>query len=167
MLDYEEEILLEQFITYNNMSKTSRDMCMHLITHLKEVCDSEFVYGKNGDKKYDVLSMNFNSDNYIITFNGIISNDTENRCIDGIISRKANNYYVRTNIYRLNEYLEDEDKDYSTFETFTVSNDSVMRKTMYKPAHGYFEEELLPFDEIDLSNYYYKRIGREDKIMIL
>ncbi|MGM9877209.1 MAG: hypothetical protein ACI33S_01040 [Bacilli bacterium] len=167
MLDYDEEILLEQYITYNNMSKTTRDMCMHLISNIKEVTDSEVVISGNNQRSYSIVSMNFNSDGYVIKFNGFLTNEDENRFIDGTIVRKANNYYVNTNIYRLDEFLDDEDRDYSTHEVFTIKDDKILRKTLYKPAIGYFEEELPLFDDIQLYNYYYQKIGKNDKKITL
>lgn len=165
MLSYEDEILLEQYITYNHMSKSDRDMCMHLITNSKEVCDSELNDGE--DRKYKVISMNFNSDGYIVLFNGILTNGNENRYVDGSITRKSDNYFVKTNIYRLNEFIEDDERDYCSLEVFRVLHDSVYRKTMYTSLAGYFEEELSPFDDIELYKNYCKIINRDEKCLKL
>lgn len=165
MLDYENEILLEQFITYNHMSADTRDLCMQLILNSKDLQDSVVPLNENSQRKYKVLSMSLDSLGHIIKFNGIVVNDSENRYIDGTIIRKGNEYSLYTNVYRLNPCIDEEEKDYSVYEKFTINEDSILRETMYKPVIGYFKETIPSFDEIELYSDYLEMIGKKEKSM--
>src|SRR5574344_1027119 len=103
----EDEILLEEYFRYENMCQDDRDLCISLIRNSKEITDSEVLANKHSSSKFDLVSLNLKKVGKMIHFNGAIANDEETKWIDGLISRKANKYYVANNIYRMYEYLED------------------------------------------------------------
>ena len=75
MLDYEDEILLEQYITYNYMNSDTRDLCMNLILHMKEINDSDVSLNENANREYRINTMRFGKYGMGIKFNGIITSN--------------------------------------------------------------------------------------------
>ena len=57
MLDTTDEILLEQFITYNFMSMDTRDLCVHLIRNIKEIKSSNFVAHKYDNNSFNIVGL--------------------------------------------------------------------------------------------------------------
>lgn len=162
MLSDDEEILLEQHITYNHMSKDERDFCMNLIINTKDISDSEVVFNNNSNSHFDIINMNIVKKGYDVLFNGNIANNNEFRCIDGRIIRIGNKYCVKTNVYRLHEMLEEDEKDYSTEDIFEIKDDHIIRKSGYYPAIGYYEDELPLFDDNDLIECYSNMINKRE-----
>lgn len=162
MLDYNDEILLEQYITYENVSKDERDKCVNLLLHTKEMEESCI---NNGKCNYDIVSLNLNRKNNYICFNGSTTNDKENRMIDGYIYKSGNKYFVVNNIYRLYEYLDDEDRIIKCIDLFTFKNNKVYRNTSYANSLAYFEKEFDEFDNDSLYKYYYDMIYPNEKTL--
>lgn len=164
MLGDNDEILLEQFISFNNMTIDSRDICINLIRNIKEIECSEFLAHKYDGRKYKLVQMSLsNIDGRIIKFNGFAMNENEVRHLKGEIQRKGNKYFVITDFYRSNEYVDDDDNNLSTFDIFTIKEDNVIRKTHYKNYPYVFETILEPFDDMELYDYYYEMIYPNQK----
>lgn len=166
MFDDTNEILLEQYISCSNMSHDTRDLCVNLIRKIKEIECSEFLVHKNDNRKFNIVKLSLNNkDGKTITFNGFTMNEIEVRYLRGQIHRKNNIYYVATNFYRANEYIDEDDEncDLSTFDIFTINKDKVIRKTLYKNTSKVFEVELEPFDEDELYGFYYDMINPNQK----
>lgn len=154
MFDFEEEMLLRDVISCDNMDIKTRDICVNLLLNTKEMSDSEYILPDKTSEKYKIYGLNLISDGYKILFNGIVFNLNENRFIDGEIYRKQNKYYVSMNIARLNLCIEEDNKDFSTCDIFNVKEDHILRKTGYAQTGTYFEEELPLFDDNKLYDEY-------------
>ncbi len=141
MFTNEEEILLEQYFPYENMDLEERDYYLNLLLHTKDIGDSDTL---EKNPTFDIVTMSLKKTPDYITFNGAVANNEENRLVDGIIVKKGNSYTIISNIYRFNEFLDDEDKDYSVTDKFTFKGDKLYRKTIYRSGK-YFEMEYDAF----------------------
>lgn len=161
MLEYEDELLLEQYITYNHMSSDTRDLCINIIRNLKDVSCSEKFLDSKSDRSYRIVTMNLVSKGNEIAFNGAIVNNDECRYLDGTIRRHENQYCVRTSVYRLDKDLCNCEREYATFDCFTVSQDGIRRESSYNPHISNYVDEIKPFSYEDLYDYYLGLIDRK------
>ncbi len=156
----EDEILMEHYFPYENISIDMRNMCLFLIDSSKEVKSSPRV--GNSERPFDVVSMHFRRESNHVAFNGFISNGEENKFLDGRIGYSDNKYFMYTNVYRLYEYLDDDDRDYNLFETFELDGEDTIRISEYNDGIKYIEK----IDPINTSeaDYYYDQKVRQLKM---
>ena len=146
----EDEILLEQYFQSNNMSKDARNLCLYFIDKSKELDGS--INTANVGRKYDIVNMNLSRCDKTITFSGFISNGEENKYLDGKINKVNDGYYLNCNVYRLYEYLDDDERDYTYSEVFESKSDKLFRCTFYNDGRV-FREKLDAFDIADVDFY--------------
>ena len=146
----EDEILLEQYFQTKNMSTDARNLCLYFIDKSKELDGS--INTANVGKKYDLVNMNLNRIGNSITFKGFASNGEENKYLDGNIKKVNNGYYLDCSVYRLYEYLEDDDRDYRYSEYFDSKDDKLIRCTFYHDGR-IFRDTLESFDISDVDFY--------------
>ncbi len=146
----EEEIIFEQYFPAENMSIDTRNLCLYLINSSKEVTSSPKV--ANPSKPFELVSMHLKRDNQEVSFNGFISNGEENKFLDGRMIKLNEKYYMRTNVFRLHDSLDEEDKDYIVTEEFDLQPEGLYRKTMYSDG-TYFCEKLEPLNELDVDSF--------------
>ena len=156
-MDYEDEILIEQYFPAENMNDNTRNLCLSLINQSKEVTDSPRCI--KSDEPFDIVSMNLYKKGNMVSFNGFISNGKENKILDGRMATSNGKYYVKTNVYRLYEFLEEEERDYNLEEEFEFTDKALIRKTMYSDGK-FFYEELEPLTEIDIDGFIEEKVRR-------
>ncbi len=149
-MTYYDEILLEQNFPYRNMEKEDRNFYINLLLHTKDVCDSDIYINKNGLSNYDLLFLNLVKTNGIVRFDGATYNEYESRLISGYIIRKGNKYFIETNVYRCNDVIDDDDKEYSAYDEFIFKDSRIIRKSRYDSStYSEAEIELLCDDELE------------------
>ncbi len=157
----EEEVLLEQFFSYRNMDKTSRNFYINLILNLKELTDSEFNQ-KNSPSTYDLVYLNLNNEGRTIRFEGASSNGIENRSINGYILKEKNGYIIYSDIYRFIDSESDEDKMFHVTDEFIFKDNEVLRKSSYKNGKEFASHIKLRSDE-EMESYFKSKIGMQMK----
>lgn len=160
MLDYTDEVVLEQYFQYHNMSVEERNLYINLIRHCKDIMDSEKLLPGKTKVQYDlvVLILKKTSDG-VVTFNGAVTNDDENRWIDGAILNKGNKYAIATSVYRLSDRLDEDEKEYTVSDQFRFKDGKIQRRSMYSDSKAYYEAEFDGFDPQELENYFRSKIA--------
>ena len=167
-MEYCDEIILEQIITYKNMNIDDRNMLINLLLHTKDICDSEKQIGRNKSSIFDILFMNFTrlSENKF-SFDGTVSGEYENRWISGTIDRKGNKYKVVTHVYRFNDCLDEEEKEYTVIDEFSFKYendpDLAFRKSRYLDEEAYFEADVELLMDLQLDEYLSNKVRRLKK----
>lgn len=151
----EDEILLEQYFQTKNMSVDARNLCLYFIDKSKEL-DGSINTGNVG-RKYDIVNMSFNRIDNTINFSGFISNGEENKYLDGKINKVNDGYFLHCNVYRLYEYLDDDERDYTYSEVFELKSDKIFRCTFYNDGKV-FREIFDAFDICDVDYYMDEKI---------
>lgn len=180
-MEYGDEILLEGYFQYKNMTINERNFCINVLLHTKDVRDSETYVGKFPCSIYDLLFMSFSKDedgNY--NFEGATYSDFENRMVKGVISREGNRYNVLTHVYRCSDYLYDEDdgvvreydlgvdartrlnnkKEYTVTDVFMFKNDKVRVVSKYEDFSEIFDAEVEFLDDLELDEYFDNKIKK-------
>ena len=106
------------------MSQDTRNLCLSLINESKELTDSPRVVDKH--EPFEIVSINIRKEKEIVSFNGFISNSIENKVLDGRIVYSNGKYYIKTNVYRLYEYLDEDERDYNLEEEFELLDDKLI-----------------------------------------
>lgn len=151
-MNYKDEIFFEQYFPYQNMNRDDRNFYINLILHTKDVSESEILLNDNSSSKYDLLFLNLSRESYDrVRFDGGISNENENRMIYGDIIKAGNKYFVKTFVYRFNDSLLDDNKEYYVTDEFVFKNDRVYRRSKY--IKEYYESEIDLFGEMELEEY--------------
>ena len=150
-MNYKDEILFEQYFSYKGMTRDQRNFYINLLLHTKEIESSEVYLNNNSSSKYDLQFLNLSEEDYVIKFDGAISNESENRMIFGDIINMGNKLFVRMNIYRCNDLIYGDNKEYSVIDEFVFKNERIIRKSRYDS--GYFEAEVDLFTEMETEEY--------------
>lgn len=144
MFTNDEEIILEQYFPYHNMGLEERDYYLNLLLYTKDISDSDILVREESVSSFEIVTMTLNKIQNTITFNGAISNGEENKWVDGIINRYGNIYGVCSNVHRLSDFIDEDEKDYKVTDKFILKNDKLYRKSNYM-AGRYFEAEFDAF----------------------
>ena len=131
----EDELLLEEYFQYTNMSIDARNICLYILSKSKELDGS--VNAANKFKKFDLVNMSLKRNGGVIKFNGFASNGEENKFLEGKIKKVDNCFALETNVYRLYEYLDDDERDYYYSELFSPTKDGLNRVTIYNDGTMY------------------------------
>ncbi len=154
----EDRILSELRFSYKGLSDEEGDYYLDIIRHTKEVMDSEVNVKESKSTAYDLVTMSFSKlKTGEVSFNGAITNDVENKWLDGIIKTIGNKVYVSSNVTPLYESIENkgpyEVVDYFNFKR----SDAVVRKTTYGNGK-YYEAILEPFSKEDIDAYLQSKV---------
>ena len=165
MLDNNEEILLEQYISSENLKKDERNNCVQFIRNLKDVSESNYFIDENDSRKYDIVSIHLIKKGNKVNFNGSLAGEREYRWIDGNITRRGNSIVVMCNFYRLSPLVEEFDKEYSTVDVYNSTKEGIKRKSAYVHDDS-FSVDLVSFDDQELEEFYRKIInpGKSKKL---
>lgn len=158
MLDQLEEILLEQYISSENLKKDERNKCVQFVRNLKDVSDSSYFLDEVDDRKYDIVSIHFIKNGNKVFFNGSVGNNREYRWIDGNITRCDKSIVVMCNFFRLSPLVDDVDKQYSTVDVYNPTKDGIMRKSAYVHDDSFSVDNVV-FDDEELEEFYKKLIN--------
>ena len=159
-MEHFDEILLEQYFTYINMSEENRNNFINILLHTKDIYDSEKNLEGAKYSNFDLLTLHLMNREGIVKFNGAVYNDYENRIIDGIIYSKSNKIYVNTTIYRLNDFVSD--KEYNVNDTFVFKDGRVIRRSVYDDGK-YFEDEILLMNNQEVQEYLENKVDNMKK----
>ena len=152
-----DEILLEEYFPYSNMNINERSFYINLLLNTKDICDSEVSINSKSSCEYDLLYLNLKKNqNQFVSFDGVIANDSENRMINGQIVRSGNKFIVVTNVYRCNDCINEENKEYTVIDEFVSKSDRIIRKTRYD--NGYYEAEIDLYTEMELEEYLQRKL---------
>lgn len=149
----EDRILSELRFSYQGLSDEEGDFYIDILRHTKEVMDSEVNIKGSDCTTYDLVTVSLKKlDTGEVSFNGAITNDIENKWIDGLIKRIGNKVYVDSNITQLHESVEVKGP-YNVVDYFNFKrSDAVERRTTYSNGK-YFETILEPFKKEDIEAY--------------
>ncbi len=144
------EVLFERYFKGINITADTRNYCYMLLSNIREVENSRFV-DKNQSNEFELGTMTFKrSGRYKFLFDGAITNGIEGKMVDGVITIEDRDIIIETNYYRLNEFLEDDEKFYSTTDAFVQQGDRTIRITTYSDGMKFTEEvDLLSGEEVD------------------
>ena len=159
MLDVLDEILLEQYISCENLKKSDRDKCVHFIRNLKDVSQSSMSLNNNSNDKYEIVSIHFVKKGNKINFNGSLSGESEYRWIDGNITKRGNSIVVMSSFYRLSPLVEEDEKEYSTVDVYNFTKNGIKRKSAYVHDDS-FSVDTVEFNDEELYNFYLSKIGK-------
>lgn len=160
MLNNSEEILLEQFISSENLKKDERNHCIHFIRNLKDVSNSMFALSEEDSRKYDIVSMHLIKKGNKVNFNGSIAGDKEYRWVDGNITRRGKSIVVMCNYYRLSTLVDEYDREYSTVDVYNTTKDGIKRKSAYVHDDS-FTTDIVHFDDEELEEFYRRLINHD------
>ena len=158
MLDNNEEILLEQYISSENLKKDERNNCVQFIRNLKDVSESNYFIDENDSRKYDIVSIHLIKKGNKVNFNGSLAGEREYRWIDGNITRRGNSIVVMCNFYRLSPLVEEFGREYSTVDVYNSTKEGIKRKSAYVHDDS-FSVDLVSFDDQELEEFYRKIIN--------
>ena len=152
MLGHDEEVLLEDFISAENMTKIERDICMLYVSNIKDIADSDV--GEIENTKFDIIKMSFIKNPEYITFNGAVSNGEEVRTVFGSIVKEGRSICLKSHfgIENLGIY-------YSTVDLFRNGSGSTSRKSRYVESDIVFKDNVS-LNINDLIDYYRSLIGK-------
>lgn len=151
-MTHEDEIILEQYFPYKNMTIEERNFFINLFINSKDVSDSEVRINKNSDKSYKVNYLGLNKEKNIIRFEAIVSNSSENRMISGFFKGFGNKMTLVSSVYRCSDVLDDDDKDYKIIEDFVFEDDKVFRKSRYLDGR-YYESKVDLYSDDEMEEY--------------
>lgn len=163
MLEHYDEILLEQYITAQNMNKKERDCCMQYIMNLKDISDSILRINSDDSSKYSINYMRFTKTIDGIIIDGVVDNGVETRWIDGMIIYEDDKIVVNSNFYRIGIYVNDDEREYSCVDTFSFENGSFIRESEYLNINSKFRDMVVLSDD-ELNSYYLRRIGKNNLV---
>lgn len=151
MLEHFDEVLLEQYIISEGMTKIERDICMLYITNIKDIVDSDL---DTENRRFKINTLRLKKGNNCVFFEGEVFNENESRDIMGSLAKSGKNMKVECVFKRPSgEY-------YKTIDTFRKSNTDFIRKTSYVGRKRQFEDFVV-LNINDLNKKY------EDRIMHL
>ena len=150
-MNYEDEILLEQYFTSKKLNRDQRNFCINILLHTKDVSSSEVLLNSKSSCKYDLLFLNLSKEEGYVKFDGAVDNNDENRMIYGQIVTRGNKVFVQTNIYRCSDIVLDENKEYVVIDEFVFKDDRVIRKSRYD--NSYCEDEVELYTEMQIEEY--------------
>lgn len=159
MLEHLDEVLVEQYIRAENMTKIERDICMLYLSNIKDIKDSDIKPVDDSTSTFTISEVIFKKHPAHITFNGSVSNGTEDRLIDGYIIKDGRSIMVKCNFYRLNDAVNSEDKNYNTVDTYRSGSGVISRKTQYLESGKNFRGKV-ELNINDLNDYYRGLIGK-------
>ena len=138
----EDEILLEQYFPYKNLTLKERTYCINLLLNSKELNESEVGVGEHYNPRFDLVFLSLDRKNDIILFDGAIANNEENRMMYGEILKRGSKIVMMNTIYRLSD-MYDENKEFTIIEGYSFKDGHITRSTLYEDK-AYFESELDP-----------------------
>ncbi len=160
-MECDDEILLEQYFPYRNMTIDERNLCINLLLNTKDISDSEIYIRDYASPVYDILFMNLNKNEMgAVRFDGATYSDYENRLVSGYIVRSGNKYLIKTDVYRFNDVLQEEEKEYSVTDEFVFKNGKVYRRSRYSEGCDYFESEVRLLNDLELDEYLESKIRK-------
>lgn len=131
-MTHNELLSFEQYFKYKFLTVDEGDYFLDILRHTKDITDSDIVISNDSDNIFDIVFMTLSKEvNGKVSFNGAISNGNENKYIDGLIEKKNNKVYVISDVYRLHENVNDEDKRYSVVDYFSFTSNKVNRRSEY------------------------------------
>lgn len=135
-----EAILDEERFPYKNMSLEERNFYLNIIRKCKDICDTE---NKVGNKSTcEIVELRLKKENNAVGFNGFLSIDNENRCIEGeLFLQDKNTIMVDYKITRLS--TTDEHKEYRVYDMFKLQNDVLKRSSVYNYDYKKTYEEVV------------------------
>ena len=163
MLEHYDEILLEQYITAQNMNKKERDCYMQYIMNLKDISDSILCINSDDPSKYNINYMRFTKTIDGIIIDGVVDNGVETRWIDGMIIYEDDKIIVNSNFYRIGIYVNDDEREYSCVDTFSFENGNFIRESEYLNINSKFRDMVVLSDD-ELNSYYLRRIGKNNLV---
>lgn len=149
MLNHFDEVLLEQYIISENMSKVERDICMLYITNIKDIVDSDI---ETTNRKFNISNLRLRKDGACIFFEGEVFNDEETRDIMGSLTKTGKSMKVECVFFRRGY-----NQSYRTVDLFKNANSSVIRRNTYLNTKKNFED-IVSLNINDLNSLYEKRI---------
>ena len=152
MLEHLDEVLVEQFIRAENMTKVERDICMLYVSNIKDIADSDIKAG--GSSKFDIVEMSFVKKPEAIKFNGSVSNGNVIRTVTGSIIKDGRSILVRSFFNSSTD-----DISYSTVDIYRNGNGCVSRRSRYIETNKTFRDDVF-LNINDLNNYYRSLIGK-------
>ena len=149
-----DEIIFEQYFPSINLTTKERNFIINVLLNSKEIEDSAVSINDKSDCSYYLNFLRLNRDGNRVVFDGIITNASENRMINGTILKIANKLAIFFNVYRCSDVVEEDDKEYSFSVQFDFKSDKVIRKTRYLDGR-YFEAEVETdlFDETEVEEF--------------
>ena len=147
MLEHLDEVLVEQFIRAENMTKVERDICMLYVSNIKDIADSDIKAG--GSSKFDIVEMSFVKKPEAIKFNGSVI-----RTVTGSIIKDGRSILVRSFFNSSTD-----DISYSTVDIYRNGNGCVSRRSRYIETNKSFRDDVF-LNINDLNNYYRSLIGK-------
>ena len=150
-MNSENEQLINQTYSYENMEEIDRNFYLNLILQSKDVSDSD-INTNDYCNKYDILWIKMCRDKSTVRFDGVIFNKSERKMINGTINNRGNTYYLVTNVYRCSDYVFGEDKEYVTYDNFRFEDDRVVRMSRYENTL-FTEKEIEYNDPVEIDNY--------------
>lgn len=150
------ESLFEKYFKGENINADKRNYCYMLINNIREVENSRY-HANNQSNEFELSSMTFRRialNKYY--FFGVLSNGEESKTADGVIEINEGKIVVGANFYRLYEFLDDDERFYSTVDTFCKEDGRSIRITEYPDGMRYTEPlDLLEGEEV--SEYAYQK----------
>lgn len=149
MLEHFDEVLLEQYLISENMTKTERDICMIYIMNMKDITDSDI---ETEDRKFNLNSMRLKKENGCVYFSGEVFNECETRDVLGKLTKEGRSIRIVCDFYRRvgSDYMH-----YTTVDSFRGHH----RKSTYLESGKKFID-TVSLNINDLNNIYRKRIGK-------
>lgn len=160
-MEHLDKVLLEQNFISKNMEENERNFYINLLLHSKDVCDSDIYINKHGLSHYELSFLNLENMNGLVRFEGVTYNEYENRMISGVIFRRLNKYFIKTNVYRCNDFLLDDDNEYSVYDEFIFKDSKVFRRSRYEHESSFCESEVILLSDEEMESYL------QDKVNVL
>ena len=160
MLEYGDEILLEEYITSQFMSCSERDKCISYLMNIKDVNDSDLRVCEDDPSEYAINYMRLVKTVDGILFDGVVENDVETRWIDGTILFDGDKVVVTSHFYRTSILVDKDDSEYSCVDIFSFENDILNRRSEYLNTRKIFKD-VISLSEDKLYDFYMKRIGKD------
>lgn len=138
-----------------------------MLRQTKDFYDSKHTVSEEDSTKFEMVFMTLHQVGENITFNGAVSNGIENRCVDGVIKQKGKRYYVLTHVYRLNQSIPENIKEYYVYDTFKKIKDKLYQETIYdeslsyRQVHGEGVAYKAQIPEFDMESFeeFKKQVG--------
>ena len=131
-----------------------------LLRQTKDFMDSKHVMSAADSTRFEMVFMNVHRDGENINFNGAVTNGVENRYVDGVIKTKGKRYYVLTHVYRMNQEIPENIKEYYVYDTFKRIKDNLYQETIYDESWEYRQANPIEqsykkkIDGFDMESFY-------------
>lgn len=137
-IELDELLIFEKWFNGDeSISQEDLYFLFQLLRQTKDLKDSKHIAKEGDNTKFEMVYMHIKRVDEGFSFNGTVSNGSENRCISGLITKKGKSYYVSSYIERLGNGISLDIKNYHVYDSFKQIKDNWYQESFYDESAEY------------------------------